>query len=100
MSSHLKTLADTSLDTEAVEAAVAEGAWQTATDALDRAELALEDLRSAWPDLNPAERAVVGPSAAELKRRLADARKRIPKLTALSVGTVERDPDEEQEPQH
>ncbi len=98
MSSPLKTLADASLDVETAETAVERRAWQTATDALDRAALALDELRAAWPELSAPERAVVGPSAADLKRRIETARKRIPKLTALSVGTVESDPEEEEPP--
>ena len=43
---------------------------------------------------------MVGPAAAGLKRRAEDARKRIPKLTALTVGTAERDPDEDEEPRY
>ena len=99
MSAHLNTLAEASLDVEAAETAVADGAWHTATEALDRAAAALEELRAAWPDLGPAERAVVGPSAAGLKRRGDDARRRIPKLTALTVGTAEQDPEEDEAPQ-
>ncbi len=98
MSLHLKTLADASLDVGAAEAAVGDGAWQGATEALDRAGMALDELRAAWPDLNAAERAVVGPSAADLKQRGEEARRRIPKVTALSVGAAERDPEEDEEP--
>lgn len=100
MDEHLKTLADASLDVEAAEQAVADGAWHTATEALDRATAALDDLRTAWPGLGAAERAVVGPSAVGLKRRGEDARTRIPRLTALSVGSAEADPEQEEEPPH
>lgn len=98
MSSHLKTLAEASLDIEAAEAAVNDSAWQTATDALDRAASALDVLRAAWPGLGGAERAIVGPSATGLKRRLEETRRRIPRLTALSVGTVVNDPEEDEPP--
>jgi hypothetical protein len=94
----LTVLAEASLAITDAESAVDEGAHHTATERLDQAELALEDLRGAWPEMVAAQRAVVGPSAAELKRRIEAARRRIPKLSALSVGTTESDPDEEVEP--
>lgn len=94
----LKTLADASLDVTAAEEAVDEGAHHTATEALDRVDLALEGLRTAWPELSPAERAVVGPSAKALKERSAAARRRVPRLSALSVGTATSDPEEEEPP--
>lgn len=98
MSSHLKTLADASLEVETAEAAVDDSAWQTATEALDRAALALDELRTAWPGFSAPERAVVGPSAAGLKQRIGQARARVPRLTALSVGTAVSDPEEEEAP--
>ncbi len=98
MSAHLKTLADASLELEAADAAVDESAWQTATEAFDRAALALDDLRSAWPGFSAPERAVVGPSAAALKRRIELGRARVPRHTALSVGTAVSDPEEDEAP--
>lgn len=95
----LKTLADASLDATEAEEAVAETAHHTASEALDRVDLALEALRAAWPDLTAAERAVVGPSAKALKERSAATRRRVPKLSALSVGTAEADPEEDEPPQ-
>lgn len=96
--SPLKTLADASLEVTAAEAAVEEGAHHTASEALDRVDVALAALRAAWPDLAAPERAVVGPSAKGLKERSAAARRRIPRLRALSIGTAEHDPDEEDPP--
>jgi hypothetical protein len=94
----LTVLAEASLAIAAAESAVDEGAHHTATDRLDEAELALADLRAAWPEMVAAQRAVVGPSAAELKQRIEAARRRIPRLSALSLGAAESDPDEEVEP--
>jgi hypothetical protein len=98
MSSHLKTLAEASLDVETAETAVNDSAWQTATDALDRAAAGLDELRAAWPELGGPERAIVGSSAAGLKRRMEDARRRVPKLTALSLGSAIEDPEQEEAP--
>ena len=94
----LTRLADASLEVEAAEASSADGANTTAGDALDRADVALADLRASWPSMSAPERAVVGPSASELKRRIDEARRRLPRATALTVGTAVADPEEEQEP--
>lgn len=94
----LTLLADTSLAVADAETALDESAFQTATERLDAADAGLAELRAAWPGLAAPQRAVVGPSAAELKTRIGAARARIPKLTALSVGTAESDPEEEQAP--
>ena len=96
--SPLKTLADASLEATAAEEAVEEGAHHTASEALDRVDAALEDLRGAWPELSAAERAIVGPSAKALKQRSDAVRRRIPRLSALSVGTAVSDPEEEEPP--
>jgi hypothetical protein len=95
LDTHLKLLADASLDAEAAEAAVAEGAHHAATERLDTADAALVDLRAAWPDMSAPERAIVGPSAATLRALDDAARARIPRLSALSLGAPESDPDEE-----
>ncbi len=95
----LNALAEASIAVTDAETAVSEGAFQTATERLDAADSGLADLRAAWPDMTMAIRAVVGPGAADLKRRIEDARRRIPRLSALSVGAAESDPDEDTEPE-
>jgi hypothetical protein len=94
----LKTLADVALDVEAAEAALAEGAAQTAEDRLDTATAGLDDLRAHWPALGAAQRRVLGAAAAPVRERLDAARARVPKRVALSVAVAEADPDQEIEP--
>lgn len=98
MDGHLKRLADASLEVTAAEEALAEAAHHAAIERLDAADASLSDLRAAWPKMKPAERAVVGAPAAEIRARLDAARKRLPRLSALTVGTPETDPDEDREP--
>ena len=93
-----KLLADASLEVAAAEEAVSEGAFHSAADRLDAAALLLGDLRAAWPALGASERAVIGPSAAAVRARLDTARARVPRLSALSVGAIVSDPEEETAP--
>lgn len=94
----LKRLADASLSVDAAETAIADGATLTAVDALDAVDAELAELRAAWPGMKPAERTVIARPAAEIRARLDAARRRVPKVSALSEGTPESDPDEEGEP--
>lgn len=98
LDAHLKTLADASLAVATAEAALEEGAHHGAAEALDEASTRLADLRAGWPSMSPSERAVLGPSAAQVRRRADAARSRVPRTSALSVGTPVSDPDEETEP--
>lgn len=98
MDAHLKLLADASLETAAAEAALNHAAHLTAVERLDGATAALAELRTAWTGFNAAERSVVGPAAADLRRRIDAARTRVPRMTALTVGTPVSDPEEELEP--
>jgi hypothetical protein len=96
--SHLKLLAEIGLAATAAETAAGDGEIGVAGDALDRAAEALDELRAAWPDMSPAERAIVGPAATALRGRIDRARVRLPQRFALSEGAPERDPDEELDP--
>jgi len=98
MDAHLKTLADASLAIARAEEALADHAHHTATEALDEAAALLSDLRAAWPAMKPVERVAVGRPAADVRARLDAARRRLPRLTALTVGTPVEDPDQETEP--
>jgi hypothetical protein len=98
MDAHLKLLADASLDVTAAEEALDDAAFHTAVERLDEAAARLEELRGAWPSMSAPERAVVGPSAATVRERLDAGRRRVPKLSALTVGTAVVDPDEESQP--
>ena len=98
MDRHLKLLAEVGLAATAAEDAAGEGEVGQAGAALDRAGAVLAELRAAWPDMSPAERAIVGPAATALRGRIDRARVRLPRRRALSEGAPERDPDEEIDP--
>jgi hypothetical protein len=95
---HLKLLAEASLEVTAAEEAIEETAHQTAREALDRAEEHLAELRAGWPDMNTAERDIVGKTATPLKTRMDAAAKRIPKRTTLVQVAEEPDPEQELDP--
>jgi hypothetical protein len=94
----LKVLAEASLAVERAEAAAGEGAFTAARDELDEAERGLAMLRERWPAMGAAERALVGRSAAEVRRRADALSTRLPRVTALSDAAPEHDPEEEQDP--
>jgi hypothetical protein len=48
--------------------------------------------------MNAAERAVITPSAKEIRARLDAAAKRVPKVSALSQGAEVVDPEQDTEP--
>jgi hypothetical protein len=90
MDAHLKRLADVSLALTAAEEALEATAYTGAREALDAAAEGLDALRGDWRSMSSAERAVIGRAARPLRERLDVARKRVPKLSALSE--VEPDP--------
>lgn len=98
MDVYLKLLADASLSVDAAESSITEGAVLTAAESLDGADGALAELRAAWPGMSAGERAVVARPAGEVRTRMDAARRRLPKVSALSEGTPESDPDEDEEP--
>jgi hypothetical protein len=95
----LKLAADAGHDVSLAEEALEEGAHDSARDALDRALGTLAALRERWPDMSPAERAVVGASAKAVRGRLDAAAARVPPRKALSEGTPEADPEQEADPE-
>lgn len=99
MDAHLKLLADASLDVTAAEEALEERAFHTARELLDQVDVALEELRRSWTEMSPAERGVVTPAAKEIRARLDAAALRVPRVTALSQGAAEVDPEQELEPE-
>ena len=99
MDHHLKLLADAGLEATAAEEALKAGDPGPAREPLGRVEDALAELRALWPAMSPAERAIVGPSAAALRKRLDGALARLPKRTALATGTVEHDAEEDVDPE-
>jgi hypothetical protein len=98
MDANLKLLADASLDVTAAEEALDEGAFHSARDRLDAAGATLTELRDRWPAMGAAERGLVGPAARGIRERLDAATARVPRLTALSVGTPVDDPEQDAEP--
>jgi hypothetical protein len=98
MDAHLKLLAETGLALSEAEEAAGDGELGQAAEALDRAEVAIADLRGAWAGMTAPQRAVVGPAAKQLRDRLERTRAALPARRALSVGAPERDPDEEVDP--
>lgn len=94
----LKLLAGASMHVEAGEEALGEQAHATAADELDAAGEVLATLRGRWGEMSPAERTVVGKTAAPLRARLDAARARLPKRTALTEGAPEADPEEDADP--
>ena len=80
------------------EEALDEGAPTTAREELDRAGDVLAGLRERWPELGPAERKLVGTTAAPLRGRLDKAVARLPKATALTEAAPVDDPEQESDP--
>lgn len=99
MDAHLKLLAEASLDVTAAEEALDQSAFHTAREHLDSVDVALEELRRRWAEMPQAERAVITPAAKEVRARLDAAALRVPKVTALSQGAEEVDPEQELEPE-
>lgn len=98
MDANLKLLAEASIDVAAAEDALAERAFHTARDRLDAVDVTLEELRGRWLRMGAAERAVVTPAAKEIRARLDAAARQVPKVSALSQGGEEHDPEQETEP--
>jgi hypothetical protein len=94
----LKVLADASLAVERAEAAAGEGAFTAARDAVDEAELALAELRTRWPAMGGAERALVGRAAAPVRERLDAIARRLPRASALTQVAPEHDPEQDEDP--
>ncbi|MCW3038114.1 MAG: hypothetical protein JWM31_19 [Solirubrobacterales bacterium] len=84
MDAHLKSLANISMALSAAEEFLDDSANLNARDQLDAAAEGLSELRGRWPEMSPAERTVVGKTAAPLRDRLDAGRARLPKLSALT----------------
>ena len=98
MDAHLKLLAEVSLAVERAEAAVGEGGFTGAREALDEAETGLQVLRERWPEMGAAERALVGRAAGPIKQRLDAVARGLPRQSALSQAAPEHDPEQEEDP--
>jgi len=98
MDSFLKLAADAGVEVSAAEAALEEGAAGTAREALDRADDALAALRERWPEMNPAERAVIGEAAGAVRARRDLVAAQLPPVRPVSDGIAELDPEQERDP--
>jgi hypothetical protein len=98
MDTHLKLLAEASLQVTAAEEAITETAYQNAREALDLAEEQLAELREGWPTMSASERTIIAGTATPLKARIDAATKLIPKRTTLTEVAMEADPEEDVEP--
>lgn len=94
----LRTLADAGLALDAAEEALAAGEPSTAESHLETVDAALASVRSEWPTLPPAGRAIVGPAGKQVADRRAALVKRLPKRRALSEGTPEKDDEQDTPP--
>lgn len=94
----LKLTADAGVHLGDAESALEEGAHQAARDALDRADDVLADLRSRWPSMSAAERAVVGGAAGAVRKRRDDVAACLPARRTLTEVPAEVDPEEDDEP--
>jgi hypothetical protein len=94
----LKALADVAIAVSGAEEALAQGRPREAAALLDGAEEGLAALRARWPELGPRERRALGAAAAPVRRRVDDARGRLPRVTTLSLGVAEVDPEQEVDP--
>ena len=99
MDALLKLAADAGHEVSTAEAAVEDEAHETARDAIDRAADILADLRTRWPEMSSAERAIVGPAAKAVRARLDAVSACVPARRTLSEGAAEVDPDEERDPE-
>jgi hypothetical protein len=96
---HLKLLADTGLEVTGAEEALDAGDPGPAREPLARAEDVLAGLRARWGEMTAVERAIVGPAAADLRRRVDAALARLPKRAALAEGEAEHDAEEDLDPE-
>ena len=94
----LKVLAEASMAVERAEAAVGDGAFMAAREALDEAELHLATLRERWTAMEAAERTLVGRAAAPVRQRIDAIAHRLPRATGLSEAAPEEDPEQDQDP--
>lgn len=95
----LKQLAEAGLRVGEAEEAREAGELIAAREAVDAADDALGALRTAWPTMSGPERDLVGRTAAPLRARLDAVRKALPKVTALSDGAPEADPEQDVDPE-
>jgi hypothetical protein len=95
----LEALAAVSEAVGRVEEAVEEQAWTSARAALDDTDRGLEDLREAYRELGPRERATLGAIAGPLRARRDAVAGRIPRPSAVSDAAPVHDPEQDDDPE-
>ncbi|MBA2515052.1 MAG: hypothetical protein H0V26_12125 [Solirubrobacterales bacterium] len=100
MDLHLKRLAEVSIAVTEAEEAIADGAFQLASERLDTAREGLAELRAGWLGMGPAERRVVGSAAGPVRARLDTAAAGVPRLQVVSeMSAPVVDPEQEADPE-
>src|SRR4029079_17752722 len=95
---YLKLLADAGLALADAEEAAGAGENGQAAEATDGWNETLTALRDAWGAMSPAERTLVGRTAAPMRARLDRLRGALPQRGALRAGAPGRESDEEIDP--
>ncbi|WP_320671261.1 hypothetical protein [Patulibacter defluvii] len=95
----LEELAEVSAAIGRGEEAVEEQAWETAREAVDAADHALELLRDRWRDLDDRGRQTLGALATPLRARRDQLATRIPAPRAVSEGAPVHDPEQDDDPE-
>lgn len=99
MDLRLPLLADANLHLGVAEEAASESAWMTAEQELDKAEVALQQLRDQWPEISDNEKGLLSQMVLPLKDRAASLRATLPETSAVSQGDPIIDPEQDQEPE-
>jgi hypothetical protein len=81
---------------DAAEQALAEDAYATAREALDRADVELEAARAQWREADGPARALLGRLGKSVGERRNALAARLPAITSLSEGAAEPDEDEDE----
>jgi hypothetical protein len=98
MDLHLPLLADVNFHVGIAEEACDEGAWVTARNNLDKAEVSFEELRGYWPDFDATERGLFAAMVAPVRARYEATLRRVPVVAAISQGEPEADAEDETPP--
>lgn len=99
MDLRLPLLADANLHLTVAEEAVDDGNNTVARNELDKADIALDELRSQWMDMNDDERGLLPAMVQPLKKRAEGIRTRLPQQSVLSQTEAIEDPEQDQEPE-
>jgi len=99
MDLRLPLLADANLHLTVAEEAVADGDNTVARNELDKADVALDELREQWLKMSDAERGLLPAMVKPLTHRADGIRSRIPKQSVISKAEIVEDPEQDVEPE-